>query len=630
MVAQSRPTFTSLVQAALALAALPVLGGLGLACPTASAVIAALGVGHTRAYELRNRLLDAAKAIQQPTGRPPKSPDIPAPDASLAVTRAVLDYLLDHPGSAIAGKQRATYTGDFRCFVIGLLAPGSPGEALTLEQAAAATRVPRETLKSWLAAPKPPAEPEPEPELSDANDASALVPDGQLAQILDLYDKWNGGFIPFLRALRKHRIYITAHTLRALLQLAGKRKPRRRNRKDNDSEALRGQMERFFPNAQAVADGKAVDVWIGSTPFCFNWELLVDVYSNALTGLVVSDHEDAQGLLDALEHHIETTHGPPEALLRDNKPSNFAPEVETALEQADTISMPSTTGRPENKAPVEGTFGLFEQQMPDIILPEDASPRQLARAVLWYVLFAYAAGRNQAPRPNLDGRPPAQAFQQDAPTHQEREQARQRLLDIRNRVLQQREAERAATDPVCRRILEQAFEELGLHDPENTFIPAIARYGLDTSLEAVAILKAKRKAGRPPGDFDERYLRGIAQHVAERREDDAVYAELVRLRERSGDILLDPLRRLDATLRSSLSLTDYLDACFTRSIDSDFLVDRHFWRQAFLAAFGDLDPDSRRIHGPWFARKIASQYDLPATERDSFIAELAETTIVFA
>jgi len=632
MLDQRRPSFTPLVQAALILVARPVLRELGLASPTVVEVIAAIGVGRSRAYELSRELGEMAATLQRPQGRPPKKPGDPAPDASFAVACTVRDYLFHHPGSAIAGEQRNTYTGRFRRLVIELLAPGGPGYALTREQAATATGVPRETLKSWLADPTrtPAAEPEPPPEtdpLDPATPATALIADGLLAQVLDLWDRWEGRFVPFLRALVEHRIRIKAHTLRALLELGGKRKPRRRNRKTADPEALRGQMETFFPNAQAVADGKAVDVWFGSTLFRFNWELLIDAYSNACTGFAVRDEEDAQALLDGLEHHVETTHGPPEALLRDNKPSNFALEVETTLEQADIISMPSTTRRPENKACVEGAFGLFEQQMPDILLPDHTSPRELAQAVIWYVLFAYAAGRNQAPRPKLDDRTPAQAFHEDAPTEQQRDDARQRLREIRDRILRRRAAKRDRTDPACRRILQDAFTELDLRDPEHTFIPAIARCGLDPALEAVAILQAKRAAGRPAGDFDERYLLKIAENVRDHPEDQAVYAELVRLRERSGELVLEPLRRADAQLRSALPPPEYLEACLTRALDSAFAVDRHFWRNAFLLAFRQLDSAARRTHGPWFARRIASQFKLPQNVRDAFIADLAEAAL---
>jgi hypothetical protein len=288
--------------------------------------------------------------------------------------------------------------------------------------------------------------------------------------------------------------------------------------------------------------------------------------------------------------------------------------------------MPSTLQRPENKAPVEGAFGLFEQQMPDIVLPDNPSPSELAQAVLWYVLFAYAAGRNQAPRSNLDGRSPFQAFHEDAPTAQQRDVALQRLNEIRDRILRRREAERDRTDPTCRRMIEDAFAELGLQDPERTFIPAIARCGLDAALEAVAIFKAKRAAGRPPGDFDERYLLRIAENVRDRREDQAAYSELVRLRERSGELVLEPLRSADAHLRSTLPPPNYLNACLARALDSAFVLDRHFWRNAFLLAFRQLDADARQAQGSWFARRIASQFKLSRTERDAFVADLAEAT----
>jgi hypothetical protein len=59
-----------------------------------------------------------------------------------------------------------------------------------------------------------------------------------------------------------------------------------------------------------------------------------------------------------------TTGAPSLALLLDHRPSSHTPEVDAALDN--TMRIRATPERPQNKAHVEGAFGLFAQKVPPI------------------------------------------------------------------------------------------------------------------------------------------------------------------------------------------------------------------------------------------------------------------------
>jgi len=601
--------------------ALPILRALDLSHMASNQdVLSRLGAGRSRAYELKSALEVLLATLQRRPGRPPKEPIAPHGETTLEVAVAVRSFLARHPGSMVVGGRRNTYTAAFIRFVLALLGPDGVGRSLTLEQAEEATGVPLNTLKSWLTSP--PAETDEAPPIATIPSPTSKPPDGVLAQIITLYARWKGSFTAFVAQLEQHRIYESTYTVRQLLQLAGLRTARPRTRKRGDPEALRGAFETFFPGAQFVADGKTIDVTLGEHTHRFCWELVIDTASGALVGFAVRDAEDSRGLLDAYEHSKQTSGKPPLSLLRDNLPANHTPEVEAVLTEDDVISMPSTAYRPENKAHVEGQFGLFSQNMPPIHLPS-APAHEQARQTLSYVLFAYAAGRNQAPRRSLGGRTAASVFTGYEPTEEEEDAARTRLEQTRDRIRDTCRAEQKRLDPVIRKMLEDAFVTLGLDDPEGTFIPAIARHGLDAAQEAIAIFSAKQHRDTLPDGVDARYLLGIARNVAHRNEDEAVYAALVELRERTGDLVLAPLREQVAHLKASLAPEEYIHACMARALDEPFLVDRHVFRQAVLQGLAETPIDVRRRIGPLLARMVATQYALAPRERDQFIADLA-------
>jgi hypothetical protein len=72
--------------------------------------------------------------------------------------------------------------------------------------------------------------------------------------------------------------------------------------------------------------------------------------------------------------------------------------------------MHATRGRPENKAVIEGGFGLFAQDLgPVVATVSTASPGRIALDIAEAVTRAYATGRNHRPR-RKDGKTPYELY----------------------------------------------------------------------------------------------------------------------------------------------------------------------------------------------------------------------------
>jgi hypothetical protein len=81
----------------------------------------------------------------------------------------------------------------------------------------------------------------------------------------------------------------------------------------------------------------------------------------------IREEEDSAAVIEAVADGIATTEETPLALLLDNKPSNHTSDVKAALDDV-PLPLRATTVRPQNKAHVEGGFGLFQQAVPALDL----------------------------------------------------------------------------------------------------------------------------------------------------------------------------------------------------------------------------------------------------------------------
>jgi len=610
-----RPSITPLLLAALVILTFRHLKGYDLELPRVGDVLLVLGVPRSRAFEVVARIEDALVDVIRPVGRPQKVEPEPVRESAWAVTETVRDYLMEHPGAVSPGPERRSYTDGFRRFIVGLYTEEMSLDAFAF---ALAVGVPFETLRPWLRSSDIHQVAHEKPDKA-VPETMTLVERGRIAHIVALWRVWNGNLVPFMRALKEdHALDVSFADLREILRIEGHKKTTAKESKP-DPEAIRGALERFFPGGQWILDGKTVDVTVGEQTFRFTWELAVDGFSAAHVGFDVRDAEDGEGVVGALEHGQETTGKAPLAVLLDNRSANLGEEVREKLTEMGSIAMSSTLFRAQNKAVVEGAFGLFAQTMPPIHI-DDASPRETARSLLHNILTAYCAGRNHVLVGKNKTR--AQSYLEARPTPEEVAAARARLHEIEARIRARNNRDVQAVEPTLRTLIEETFERLGLCDPESRFLPALAKHGHDAVLEAIAIFEVVRTSKTL--DHPERYLLGIARRVADRNHHNQVYDRLVSLRAELGDHLLKPYVDEDERSRNTLDLDAYLDLTLEHAVDASRpIIARAFFGARLTEVLQTLSHHERTHRCLRASRLVAVSHQLPRDERSALIAKLA-------
>jgi hypothetical protein len=617
---------------------------LGLTMPSTAQILDATGATRSRAYEIAREVGALVGALARPPGRP--RAEHPEPPASkLAELRGeVLGFVMSHPGSVHLGAERSRYSESFRLFALELCERHADAPVNELAQSLS---IPQGTLEDWLRTPRPDAPPPDEDVRDDAESEPADAKLAQIETVLAAWHAWHGDFSSFCEHIRcEHRLELGRTTITNILFAHGERTPRRRGRRSSDEHALRGAFEIFFPGAQWVADGKMLEIAIDGEVFRINLELVVDPASDAAVGIRVSDEEDSQAVCDAFDSGVVTTGEPPLALLLDNRPSNHTAEVDTAL--GDTMRIRATERRPQNKAHVEGAFGLFSQKLPSIAL-DAREPRALARSVATLVALTFFRALNRAPRRDRGGKTRVDLYAQSV-SPEEREAARAALRERMRKQELARQTRAARIDPVVRALLDDAFARLQLSDPERHIRDAIACYPNDDVVDAIAIFDAKRVHGTLPDGVDARYLLGIARNLHHVHQADAITEALLRERLAARDRFLEPLvRERDAILasvdqkRSSdngpnerrttaerdqdpsaerpdlASALDSIVDCLVRASRS---IDRHFWIDAAAPLVAMTAEELRSTLLRRAARRIHASFRLDTRDRERLVRSL--------
>jgi hypothetical protein len=571
-VPDTRPAVSPNLTAALLLAALTALRARRLPRPTVEQVIQATGASHSRAYELKDKLLDLLPTLQRPVGRPQAEPAPSRPDTS-ALSGQVLDFVMQRPGCVRHGGQRRRYSDAFRCFILEL---AERNRQVPLADFAAAVRVPPATVKDWLRGGRQDLD---RPASRATTASTDPVTEARVQTVLAEWRGWDGSFSAFCDHVRVHlRVPFGRTLISAILEQHGERAPRRRAGRSPDEKALRDAFETFFPGAQWQGDGSSVVVQVGQQRFTFNIELMVDAHTDAVVGASVRDEEDAQAVTEAFDDGVQTTGEPPLSILLDNRPSNHTDEVIEGI--APAMKTRATRGRPQNKAHVEGAFGLFAQMVPLLVITA-TSTRQLAEQFLTLALQTWGRTLNNRPVRANTGASRAQRYRSQQPTEQQVEQAREAL---QQRIKQQEKAQKtlqARQNPLVRQLLDQAFKRLELVDPEGNIRAAIARYSLDNVINGIATFEGRKQAGTLPQGVDARYLLGIVRNIAQQDEGLDITEALLRLRLEAQDQLLAPLRcSLDELLQRTTNPIESLKAMTDRAMEADRQLDRLFWLDA--------------------------------------------------
>ncbi len=594
--ADRRPAVSPLSTAALLLAARTLLGRVRLPQPNVSEILEATGATRSRAYELRDELLERLPELERPVGRP--RIEKPAPVDTGAITREVLDFVVEHPGCISKRAKRLRYSDSFRHFLLDLC---ERRREVPLEDFAAATHVPLGTLKNWLRGGRKGTD-----EPLDPNDPVRTEPDAEtttrIETILDEWRRWEGSFWAFCKHVSFNlRIPYGRTLISSILEGRGERIPDRRPGRSPDEKAQRHSFHTFFPGAQWVGDGTSIDVQLGAERFGFNLELMVDAHSDAAVGVSTRDEEDSKAVVEAFVDGVRTTGAPPLGVLLDHRSANLSPEVDRGISPA--IRMEATKGRAQNKAHVEGAFGLFSQVVPLIAITA-TSAKEMARQLLMLVVQTWGRTLNHRPRKDRKGRSRVEIYTTETPTPEQVEQARAALEERCRQQELARQTIEARQDPLKRSLLDEAFARLSLPDPQGNTRAAIARYPLDHILHGIATFEGKREAGTLPDDANGRYLLGIVRNISEKDEGLLITEALLRARLEARDRLLLPLQKsLESLMQNISDPMQCLKTLADLALDADRRIDRLFW----LGALADQirqQPDSRH---PALLRSVAQR-----------------------
>lgn len=613
------PAVSPSVIAGLLLAAREHQLQLGLPCSPVEQIVEKTRATRSSAYEIKAKLLGVLTSLVRPVGRPAAPARPPSPTAD-AITREILRFVMDHPGCVHGGPERRHYSGSFRRLVLDL---HQKHPELGVEELARAIAVPIDTLREWLRAPVLPG-----PEELETDPTAWAAGSLHVQTVLAEWERWEGKFLPFCEHVAEHlRVPYKRTAIAAILEAHGVRLRKKRGGRSPDEAALRQAFQTFFPGAQWVADGTKVVVTFLGERFAFNLELAVDACSGAFTGASIRDEEDGAALLQSIEDGTASTGAPPLAVLVDNRPSNLAPEVREALGE-ETLLIPATLGRAQNKGHVEGAFGLFFQTLPPLVLAA-ATKREAARELLRLLVTTWARTLNHRPRADRGGRSRVELYG-DKPSPEQVAKARAALQERLRRQEAARRTLQARQDPLVRRTIAAAFARLNIADPDGHILDAIAAHPLSPVVDGIAVFEAKRAAGSLPRDLEMpgRYLLGIVRNIAEQREGELISDAMLRARLEAQDALLAPLVQRRHHVEAQNAAAPQTLSCFVDyALEADRKIDRLFW----LSSAGELIRHSPAPDRPSLfqlgARRINAASRVQYRERLKAIRWLAHTVL---
>lgn len=587
-----------------------------LPSPSVDAILTATGASRSRAYELVARLAALLPTLVRAPGRPPRAQPA-APTEEPELTRAVLAYVMVHPGCVDRGSERQRYADAFRRFIIDLHATHA---AIELETFARAVGVPLGTMKDWIRHPQ--SEPITEAPAPATATSSPDVEISHIQTVLDAWTRWKGSFVDFCEHVRRDlHVPFGIDFVRHLLEVEGQRKPARRKGRSPDEIAMRGAFRTYFPGAQWVGDGMQVPVVVDGHRFVFNVELDVDAYAGAYVGASVSDTEDSVAVIDTFASGVATTGAKPIALLLDNKPSNHAPDVDVAL--GDTIRIRATPERPQNKGHVEGAFGLFSQVLPHLVVNTRASAHDVARSLLNLIVDVWTRTTNHRPRKDRGGRSRIDLYG-ESPTDEQIARARRELRELADQQERSRRTLEARRRPEVLTFLDDQFARLRLLDPERHIRIAIAGYPVDAIVDGIFIFDGKRRANTLPDGVDARYLLGIVKNVAAKTEGEIIAETLYRGRIAARDHFLAPLRAQREELRKEPDVAKVLMECVVQGMATDRNLERTFWLDVIVETLRAQPEAEREQRFLYAARLIEASFIAGPHERHDAVRFVAD------
>ncbi|ACY18647.1 integrase catalytic domain-containing protein [Haliangium ochraceum] len=543
-------------RAGFLLASRPYLASAGFDAPASRAILEATGADARRAYDECTRI---ARVVARR--------ELSSESALAELSRCALRFLMEHPGAVRSNVQRRSYSDEFRKFILALR---DEHGAIPLTVFSRAVEVPLPTLREWMRGV---------PGLELAANARASVPTPRaMAALLDDAE------LPAPSACER----FGAHPVRASSPppSPGRSRARELHRRYRRAraDALRNTFLTFFPGAQWVSDGTPLSVVVNGERHQFNLQLTVDTHSGALVGLSVRDHEDSRGVIAAFRDAVVTTGAPPLALLLDNRPCNRAAAIADAL--GSTELMYASKGRPQNKAHVEGAFGLFTRQVPPLCI-DAQDTRSLARQFLELAATTWARTLNHRARRDRAERSRIELYRAHARNAEQHSAAAQRVrayLEERR----QRAGQRARASRRWQAWLSKQLARIDLGDRDCRLMRSVGRYPRAAIVDGVSTYAGKRAAGTlprfPDEDAAKRYLLSLVRNIAEEAEGMHIAAALWRGRKHVVADHLEDLERRHATLLRETAPVRLVARLVDESMSIDCELERNFWLEAAARA----------------------------------------------
>lgn len=596
--------------AGLLIAAIPHLNRLGLPAPIASKAIAATAASRTTAYKAKAAVESVLPDLLRPPGRPSGSSKSMDADTAHKLRGKLLDFVYANPGCVSGDGARRRYSHDFCCFALELAAERRD---VSLADFAKVTRIPLGTLKAWVAGERPQVD----PPKNLATITGPTIP--QVETVLNAFEAWDGDFKDFCSHVQHNwRVGLSRRHISDILEFEGVRIPKRRGRPP-DASALLGGFETFFSGAQWVGDGTQLEIELWRRRYLCNLELNVDAHSAAFVGASLRPTEDGEAVVAAFADGVANTGSLPIALLLDNKSSNHTDEVEQAT--SSTIRIRSRLYTATDKPQVEGAFGLFKNTAPPLVITA-VSEGELAGEILAMVIATWFRAKNHEPRADRGGKSRVGLYQGAAPTDEEKAEARRALQARKRKNDKARETRAKRQDPLVRASLDEAFERLGLDDPEAVHRTAIASWPFDAILAGIAIWEGKKRRGTLPEGVDGRYLRGIVKNVAEEASVWEMGAALLDERLRARDRALRALASEREALEDPLvpvEPDELLRRNIKRAMAGDRRIDRLYWLRAAADVVLDIDESERRGLLRIAVRHISTTHSVRKSDRDAAV-----------
>lgn len=164
-------------------------------------------------------------------------------------------------------------------------------------------------------------------------------------------------------------------------------------------------------------------------------------------------------------------------------------------------------------------------------------------------------------------------------------------------------------------LLDSAFAELALLDPERHIRLAIAGYPRVAIVDGLGIFHAKKRASTLPDGVDARYLLGIVKNVSEKRELEFLAEELFDRRTEMRDSILAPLIAERDLLLAAGDIAKIIATCVDNAFDFPKSLERRFWLDALGAAIVAKPVPEQRGLFISAGRRIAATFSAPAAER---------------